>query len=133
LLPQQFLDAPALASLAFLDARQRLGQQLVKPRAQDVHQHRLAERLGFDRFVRAAVTIAAVFDDGWEVMFGDLRIGQRKALPAQRASDHLFYLAHRDRATVLAGTTTRISTWPGFTDHELTFLRRLPLKMGASA
>jgi hypothetical protein len=46
-----------VAAVARVLTRQRLGQQLVQSRAQDVDQHALADRLGFNRLVRTPVPV----------------------------------------------------------------------------
>src|SRR5215831_20871217 len=57
---QQGCELAALACLAFLNARQWLGQQLIEARTQDVDQHALTDRFRFHSLMRAAVLVAVV-------------------------------------------------------------------------
>jgi hypothetical protein len=85
-----------------LNARQRLRQQFGEIRAQDVDQHPLTDRFGFDGFVRAVVLVAPVaLDDDGKIVGGDLLLGQRDALPVQRPA----YLTLRTRRVLS-------SMWP---------------------
>ena len=87
------LENPArpLTAIAFKDARQRLGQKFVQPRAQDVDQYPLADGFGLDRLVRPPVLVAAVvLDDDRQVVLLDLLSGQCQPFPPQRAARFAF-------------------------------------------
>src|SRR5262249_57531708 len=61
---QQGCELAALACLAFLNARQWLGQQLIEARTQDVDPHPPTDRFRFHSLIRAAVLVAVVALDG---------------------------------------------------------------------
>ena len=75
---QQSLDAPLLATLPFLNARQRLGQDRLQPVAQHASQDGLTQGFSLDRIVRATVRVASVaFDDDGQMIIADLLFGER--------------------------------------------------------
>src|SRR5215831_10615719 len=97
-------QALALALLAYEYALQWVGQKRVEPGAQDLAQHGLPQRFGFNRFMRAAILIApVVFDDDRQVVLGDLLCGQRDSLPAQLTTDLAFKNAAGVRFDLVAG------------------------------
>src|SRR5262249_41697385 len=88
---QQSGEAFALTPLAFKNAGERLGQQCIEPCSQDVDQHGLSQRFGFDRLMRSAVLVTAVtLYDGGEGVFPGLLLRQREPLPAQRGAAPAF-------------------------------------------
>jgi hypothetical protein len=87
--PQKPSYAPPLFHLAFSDVitvDAALGEQPIKPVADDLDDQSLRQRLAFDRLMRSAILEPPVrFDDRRQIVLGHLIGREGQTLPVERA------------------------------------------------
>ena len=67
-----------------MNDRERLGQKLIEPSADQTDDHLLRQGFSLDRFVRAAVLKSGVMlDDRGQAVFAHLISGERQPLPVE--------------------------------------------------